>query len=777
MFICIAPAIMAQQNESTVAATALDNWHKHNLQEKLFVHTDKDVYLPGEIAWFKIYYVDGTFHRPLQLSEIAYLELIDKSNKPVMQTMVSLKKLAGSGSFLVPSELTTGYYKLRCYTQWMRNFDANFFFEKKIAVVTAEQSARDTAQPKKEIYDLGFFPEGGNLIDGVESKIAFHVTNQYGIGLDGNGIILDGNDTLIRFETAKMGMGHFSLTPVAGHHYLGRFTLSNGQIIEKQLPASLDHGTTMKLIDNGDGKLLVSIMSKYSAASSVILFAHTRGVVKTTVAIPIVNGLGATAIDKNLLDEGITHFTVFDNERPVCERLYFTFPRNRFQILASSEQAEYGKRNKIKINIKTSDEKGSPEMAQVSAAIYRLDNFADSSEINIQNYLLLASDLNGYIESPSWYFADQASKGTAMDDLMLTHGWRRFKWNDILSSQKTAWKYAPEYNGEIFSARVTDKRSGSLVDNARVFLSIPGATTKFWSSITDMEGVANFEIKNSFGNREFIMQSSDSNAAINFISPFSTEHSAYQLPPFNKNSFDSTVLNRKSIYVQVQHAYHENNLDSFVAYKDDKAPFFLKPDVVYSLDRFTRFTTMEEVLREYIREVNVVNYGGSFHLHVMNGITRMPFQTDPLILLDGVAMLDINKFMEYDPFKIKTIEVVTRKYFLGNMSYFGIVDCKTYKGDMDGYAVDPRSVILDFDGLQQQREFYSPSYETVQQQSTRMPDFRTTLYWNPSLRTAGGNSSLEFYSSDAAGRYVVVVQGISDRGIPAVTSFYFNVKK
>jgi hypothetical protein len=184
------------------------------------------------------------------------------------------------------------------------------------------------------------------------------------------------------------------------------------------------------------------------------------------------------------------------------------------------------------------------------------------------------------------------------------------------------------------------------------------------------------------------------------------------------------------------------------------------------------------VLREYVREVNVVNYNGSFHLHVMNGINRSPFQTDPLILLDGVAMLDINKFMEYDPMKIKSIDVVTKKYFLGNLSYYGIIDCKTYHGDMSGYALDPRSVVIDFDGLQQQREFYSPSYETMQQYAGRLPDFRTTLYWNPSLKTGNtGSEELVFFSSDVAGRYVVVIQGISDDGIPAVTSLYFTVKK
>ncbi|MBS1600284.1 MAG: hypothetical protein JST75_18800 [Bacteroidetes bacterium] len=756
-------------------SSALDVWRKTNLQEKLYVHTDKNMYMPGEIAWFKIYYLDGFFHRPLQLSEIAYVELIDHTNKPVIQTMVSLEKSDGNGSFTIPSALNTGYYKLRCYTQWMRNFDEHFFFEKLIGIVNIQENRNDSSISVAETYDVGFFPEGGNMIDGVESRIAFHITDQHGKGIGGNGIILDGKDTLLHFETRKMGMGNFMLKPMAGHSYRAQITLGNGSTITKQLPSSLAVGTVMRIDETKDEKLIIHIASKSNAP--LYIFAHTRGVIKMASAVVLANGAGIVQVDKNILDEGITQFTVFENNQPICERLYFTFPRKQFQIDASTDTSIYERRKKIKIHINAKNEKGAAVFSKMSTAIYRLDSLQEPDEMNIQNYLLLTSDLKGYIESPSWYFKDGEGAREAIDNLMLTQGWRRFVWSEVLQEKKPLLSYAPEYNGEIISARITDKRTGSLVGNVPVFLSIPGSDTRFWSSVSDAEGIANFEIKNSFGNREFILQSPDSNASINFISPFSTKFSEYPAPAFSVSKFDSVLLSKRNIYAQVQQAYHEKMLDSFKLYREDQAPFFLKPDFSYTLDRFTRFSTMEEVLREYIREVNVVNYGGSFHLHVMNGNNRMPFQTDPLILLDGVAMLDMNKFMNYDPFKIKTIDVVTHKYFLGNMSYFGIIDCKTYKGDMNGYALDPRSVILDFDGLQQQREFYAPSYETPQESASRLPDFRTLLYWNPALKTNEGNADVEFFSSDAAGRYVVVIEGISEKGIPAFTNLYFTVKK
>jgi hypothetical protein len=152
--------------------------------------------------------------------------------------------------------------------------------------------------------------------------------------------------------------------------------------------------------------------------------------------------------------------------------------------------------------------------------------------------------------------------------------------------------------------------------------------------------------------------------------------------------------------------------------------------------------------------------------------------SDPLILLDGLAVFDVNSFMNYDPLKVKSINVVTKKYYLGNTSFNGIIDCKTYKGDLDGFSLDPKAVTLDFDGLQERREFYQPSYASAKDRSGRMPDFRTLLFWNPSIKaTVGKETELECYSSDVAGKYALIVQGISDDGTPLFSRTFFSVKR
>ncbi|PWT76681.1 MAG: hypothetical protein C5B59_06105 [Bacteroidetes bacterium] len=779
--ICVISHIRLKAQPAVASpVNSFDTWRKDNLQEKIFAHTDKDQYLAGEIMWFKLYYVDASFHRPLHLSNIAYVELIDESNKPVSQSSLSLNTDGANGSLEIPKNLASGYYRFRSYTRWMKNYSADYFFEKTILIYHPQNALKDSSAQNAISYDLGIFPEAGDLVNGIESRVAFHLTNQYGQGIQSRGWLLnDANDTLTQIESARFGMGEFSLKPEQGKKYKAMLLLPDGSTIEKLIPDAHPTGVVLQVKENNE-KIEVYIKTNDANTESIFLFAHTRGIVNVASSVPVINGLGRLNIDKRSLDEGITHITVFQNLRPICERLIFSYPRRQVFIRAVTDTAVYETREKIKINIISNTEADTPNLAHLSLAVIRTDdlNQPSENEINIQNYLLLSSDLTGYIENPGWCFdQNNSEKEKTMDLLMMTHGWRRFQWKDILASEKPIFSFAPEIHGAILSVRVTDKLSGLVKDDIPVYLSVLGKETKFWSSVTDEKGKADFELKDYFGKGEFVLQSPDPNARIEFISPFSNIQSERHFPPIAVRSESTNAIVRKSIYEQVQDVYHKKNLDSFVT-KVQPPPFYEKPDVVYLLDRYTRFSSMEEVMREYVREVNVVNPSTGFHLHVMNQLTKGPFLTDPLILLDGLPILDVNSFMNFDPLKVKSINVVTKKYYLGNTSFNGIIDCKTYKGDLDGYSLDPKILTVNFDGLQEHREFYQPSYGSAKDRASRMPDFRTLLYWNPSIKVIlGQESTLECYSSDIPGKYDLIVQGISDDGTPLFYRTFFSVKR
>jgi hypothetical protein len=210
----------------------------------------------------------------------------------------------------------------------------------------------------------------------------------------------------------------------------------------------------------------------------------------------------------------------------------------------------------------------------------------------------------------------------------------------------------------------------------------------------------------------------------------------------------------------------------------DSNTFYFKPDFSYKLDDYTRFTTMEEVMREYVTLMMVQKRGPHFHLPFYDFGSSRYFQYDPLILLDGVPVFDVDSLMVLDPLKFRKVETVQHKYFFGSANFDGIMNWISYKGDLGGYSLDPHATVVDYEGLQLQREFYSPSYATDEQAGTHLPDFRNVLYWSPVVATdSKGRTDLNFYTSDIPGKYVVIVEGLSPDGSAGSRLISFEVEK
>ena len=190
---------------------------------------------------------------------------------------------------------------------------------------------------------------------------------------------------------------------------------------------------------------------------------------------------------------------------------------------------------------------------------------------------------------------------------------------------------------------------------------------------------------------------------------------------------------------------------------------------------------MEEVLREYVTEVSVTKQRNDFYLSVVakSHYNNSYQNVEPLLLLDGVPVFDHgNKIISYDPMKVQKLEIVAKKYFLGPLVFNSIVNFSTYKGNLPDFQLDPRATVLDYEGLQLNREFYSPVYETESQISNRLPDFRNVLYWSPDIKIdKSGKKAISFYTSDQENKYTVIVQGINQSGRSGISTFNIEVKK
>ncbi|WP_332369296.1 hypothetical protein [Spirosoma telluris] len=566
LLLLISLRVFGQSSESVSGLVQpFDAYRRQALQEKLFVHTDQNFYLIGENLWFKVYYVDGSFHKPLDLSKVAYLELLDNEQKSVLQTKVSLASGGGNGSVFLPASLPSGTYRLRAYTNWMKNFSADYFFEKRLTIVNPFKPLGLPVLNEVADYDIQFFPEGGNLVQGLASKVAFKVADASGRGAAVRGWVLNGlNDTLSRFTSHKFGMGTFMFTPTEGAVYRVLIRDEKGRTVTRPLPASQPQGYTMQLTDAGTDQLKITVATNSDSPSTVYLFAHTRQVVKAA-EVRTIQRETTFLIDKSALGEGISHLTIFNADRkPVCERLYFKRPTQLVSIALKPDQNQYVSRAKVSIDASVLAPATKTSQAALSMAVYRIDSLAPTRSETILSYLWMSSDLQGTIESPEYYLQPETAEiAQATDNLMLTHGWRRFRWNDVLasSSQTTSGqpllRFIPEVNGPIIQGTLTDPTSGKPLPNKLTYLSTPGKPIRLFVSQSDAEGRIKFEMQDFYGPKIIIAQTNpdDSLAKITITNPFMDAPPARKLPDVAITESQSDQLLSRSVAMQVQSTY------------------------------------------------------------------------------------------------------------------------------------------------------------------------------------------------------------------------------
>ena len=590
--------------------TQFDHYNEQAIQEKVFVHTDKPFYVAGDIMWYKVYCVDGNFNKPLDLSKVAYLEILNKNLKPVLQAKIPMKNGSGNGSFFIPLSLSSGNYRIRAYTNWMKNFSQEFYFEKNVTIVNTLKSLGEKSADSSNQYDIHFFPEGGNLVEGIESRVAFRVTDRRGDGVDFKGTITDdANNTVASFQPQRFGIGSFSFTPAAGKKYRAIIRLSNSNVIVGELPNIYSQGYVMHVENISDDRIHVTVSTNVSMPGQFIfLFAHTRQSVKVAEAEPVNDGKAVFSIEKSKLGEGISHLTVFNSVRqPVCERLYFKKPIG-LKINANANGEEFASRKKIYINIDAQDQ-SKPAVSDMSVSVFRIDSLSNSQDADILSYFWLTSDLQGTIESPQYYFNNTGPEvDAAVDNLMLTHGWRRFRWDDVLQN-KVAFEFIPEYEGHVIGGRITNKKTEQPMENVVTYLSSPGTRFQISSSISNKKGQLLYDVKNFYGSNEVVVQADnqkDTSYRIDILNPFSEKYSSRPFTDIDiSESLRDDIVSR-SIGMQVQNAYSNDYLQRFDApYMQDTTAFYGVPDYKFFLDEYTRFNTMEEVMREYITGVSL----------------------------------------------------------------------------------------------------------------------------------------------------------------------------
>jgi hypothetical protein len=758
-------------------------FHSYQLnapQEKIFIHTDKNFYLTGETIWLKAYLVDASFHRPLGVSSISYIEVLNRDMKPVLQAKIAMKKGFGNGYLVIPGFLNSGNYVLRAYTNWMKNFSPDFYFEQPLTIVNTMKRLTITSSSRHNPI-ISFFPEGGNLVTGFTSKVAFKAVDSNGIGLNCHGVIVSQqNDTITSFESFHNGMGSFQFRPEKKQDYYAVLKLGDS-LIKQKLPVAEERGISMDVQEEDADlvKVMVRATPEFEG-SQIFLFTQTRQVARNTQVSSLTNGEASFLIHKKYLGDGISAITIFNAERqPVCERLIFKRQEKKLSIQATTDQHTYDLRSPVNIDL-LSQTNGQAISANLSASVLMIDALQKIPEPDIVSYLYLSSDLKGNIESPSYYFENTDKRAdTALDNLLLTQGWRRFKWKEVLSDGKPSFGFVPELEGQVATGRIINKKTGSVSADIDAFVSMPGEDRTFSVTTSDSSGLIRYSFRNIYKNNVIVMQPAlkkDSDNRIDILNPWSDRYSSVQVRPLSLSKMEQKELLNRSVNNQIENTFAVEKKRLYAVGNPDSSSFYGQPDKVYFLDQYVRYPTMEEVFREFVNDVRVRRDAEKFNLRVKNSHTDLYYDGLPLMLVDGIPS-DASAIVALDPLQIKKIELITHQYYMGSYVFSGIINVKSYSGDIGTTQIDPNASVLEYEAVQMQREFYSPSYADEKARQSRLPDYRNVLCWSPRILTGtAGKSHLTFFTSDTPGKFIVWIEGITPDGIPGSTITSFEVR-
>jgi hypothetical protein len=442
--LCLLIAVSAQAQSTDSAIAKLIKYHQQSPSEKVYLHTDKEVFAQNETLWFSAYIVDAITHTPAELSTLVYVELLSPTNSVIISLPIRMNESMGNGEIFLADSLGEGTYTIRAYTNYMRNFSSDYFYSKPIKLLKYSDTQLATVNPAPAAdTDLQLFPEGGYVISGIPNVVAFRITNERGLGVAMNGKLLDENGEVItEFVPSQFGMGKFQFTPESGRKYYVSFE-KDGLELSKELPMAKDKGYQLSIRQNTKKTFITVKATPGLSMENCYVVGHVRGQVVVVLAAVEGKSFIYSAISNDQIPVGIMHITFFKENEPLLERMAYI--ENQSQMVTVEGQVTSGlrKRDKASIEIRLAGIDTVGRDGNISVSVLKATNAIN--EVNIENFLLLTSDLSGTIERPSFYTDRQnEERFQAVDLLMLTHGWRRFEWSDVLNDQLPPVDYFPE---------------------------------------------------------------------------------------------------------------------------------------------------------------------------------------------------------------------------------------------------------------------------------------------------------------------------------------------
>ncbi|MDF3077906.1 MAG: TonB-dependent receptor [Sphingobacteriaceae bacterium] len=886
----ILTAFSADDDPLKAILSKLEKFRAGYPQEKVHLHFDKPSYAVGDTIWFKAYVVDAEMHQLSGMSKVLYVDLIN--DKDSISQSLRLPVAAGLawGNIQLADTLQEGNYRIRAYTNYMRNFGDEYFFDKTIAVgdalsivSTVSYKYEPTASAQKvnavinysdtqgrvlsgkevtynvqldsktaakgkaitdangniqisflnnqplalksgkvntslriddqhsfhksfpvkstsNAVDIQFFPEGGNQVMGIRSKVAFKALGADGLGKNVTGYVSNAaGEKVVNFKSEHAGMGFFTMQPLAGQSYTATIKFEDGSEKHYPLPKAQAEGFVLSAGNSDSTNLLIRIGASpamLAAGGEVTLVAQNNSVVKFVSKNKLDNAAFSANIPKDRFPTGILQLTLFNQQsQPVAERLVFINHNDFLKVAVTGPQtSETRKKVKMDLDVKAPD--GKPVLGSLSVSVTDASKVPVdvNNETTILSNLLLTSDIKGYVEQPNYYFnAIDEQKIRSLDNLMLTQGWRRFTWKNILTDNLPQLTYKVE-DGITISGRVTQNKKPVAAGKVTLLSSKGGLFAL--DTLTDANGRFAFNNLVFPDSTRFTIQART--AKENKLVDIELDRVSSPLISKNKNAGDVEInVNSKlSTYLQNSRSQNEELLRNGMLGKtivlsevqvegraqgrgektvEGSANLARRADVVITADQLENCIDLLDCLQGKVAGL-IIQDSMPFLMRTM--ATSLSSRTPLAIILDGVRMMEPTALGDINPQDVQAIEILrgATASVYGVLGGGGVIVVTTKSGKGGTYILPdaPGVVTYSTKAYNKSREFYSPNYDAPKKNTT-LTDFRTTVYWRPNVAVKNGRASFEFYNADGKGPYRVTIEGIDANGNLARYVYNYDV--
>ncbi|QKG54319.1 TonB-dependent receptor plug domain-containing protein [Hymenobacter sp. BRD67] len=778
--------------------------------ETVYLHLDKDTYTAGETIWLRAYVADAGQHRLDTLSKVLHIDLISARQQLVSRRTLELAGGLGQGDLTLPDTLAPGTYLLRAYTGWMRNAGPDFFYTRRLQVWPVAEAeaapgsskserrparqAQHSPAPKSLPPDVQFFPEGGNLVAGIGNVVAFKAVDYTGRGLAVAGQVLDSdNHPVATFQSRHGGMGTLRFTPAEGQRYRATFSTPALAGLSVPLPAAQAKGYVLQVVPTADA-FEITIRQHGSGGGPILLLGQVgsnigyigRGQVQGPEAF-------MARVPKSKFASGVVHFTLFDGQgHPLAERLAFAGNEAALHITLTPDRAVYKAHEPVRVVVAVTDATGRPAAAQLSLAVADANATIPAAD-NIAARLLLTADLAGYVEDPGYYFQNPSPEtDQALDDLLLTQGWRRFAWEPVLAGQAPSPDFGVERSLGIMG-QLTQPSGTPSPHSVLTYLQAK-PTKQIISVETDDEGRfllnglggcdtlrATLQARTAKGRRNLAFHLDNGPALpTQPLPPLPTTPEPPLAAAIQRSQAQqadeqryrtSTTIALGTVRVQ---GTREVVADTRRLYSPGNATVvdFTKIPAAAS-------STVLQLLQGRVAGLTITGSEPNIQVQIRGNTSFSG--SSPLVLLDGVPVT-IDALAFYPAFDIERVEVLKggQAAIFGSRGSGGVLAVYTRRGNPTyDHRQDqlPGVFALRQAAFNCPRQFYAPRYGAGAPPLTRPDNRRSTLYWNPTISIdASGQAQLTFYTSEATGSFRLSAEGISPAGQPALGSNALEVQ-